>query len=90
LPARIESWSRRRFCAWKVSVLVRRFGLRAARRFGTFAAFGFLHLIHFGTAQSTLGARQAATATSQLRHNKTLHPTAASLRSCLAPASGGG
>jgi hypothetical protein len=91
-----------------LSALARRFGLLVARFFCSFAAFGFLvarrfwprvgfgfrRLIRFGSAQSTLSARQAAVATHQQQHNKALHPTAYSFgfRSCLASAyaSGGG
>jgi len=48
------------------------FGFLAAQRFCSVAAFGFLRLMLFGSAQSTLAARQAAVAASQqqaLLHN---------------------
>jgi len=75
------------------SVLVQRFGFRVARlcgvvagfgfpaaqHFGSATAFGLLHLIRCGSRAAFLGARQAVAQTSQLCHNKALHPTAASL-----------
>jgi hypothetical protein len=90
LAALDDIWLRRGFSFCSFLALARLFGFRVARRFGSLAAFGFLWLIRFGSGKSTLWARQAGCERFQLLHNKALHPTAYSLRSFLAPASGGG